>query len=106
MSALRQDDLDTRHEPRWALRLPLTVRLPDATRRDATIEELSASGCRVRLATRACLGDRLRLHVDGFTSFNGTLIWNDGAQCGLQFERPLHIAVVDHLVRRGQLPAA
>lgn len=99
MSALRHEDLDDRREPRWALRLPVTVRTPDLDKRPAILIELSTLGCRLEIATMSASGTMFLVSLPGLAPRAARLAWNDGMRCGFQFEAPLHIAVVDHLVR-------
>jgi hypothetical protein len=99
MSALRYEDLDDRREPRWQLRLPVTVRTPDLDRRPAVLIELSTLGCRLELATLSAPGAMFLLSLPGLAPRAARLAWTDGYCSGFAFEAPLHIAVVDHLVR-------
>lgn len=99
MSALRQEDLDDRREQRWPLRLEVVVRTPDLAKRAAVLTELSPRGCRLLLSTYSQAGATYLVYIPGLSPRAGTLIWNDGVQCGFSFDAPLHISVVDHLVR-------
>jgi len=100
MSALRQEDLDDRRELRWPCWLSVTVRTTDLTKRPAALVELSQRGCRLEMSTPSRAGDTLLLLINGMQPLSATLVWNDGHYCGLSFQHPLHIAVVDHLVRQ------
>ncbi|MDF2637379.1 MAG: PilZ protein [Novosphingobium lindaniclasticum] len=63
------------------------------------MSDLTAEGCCVRNAGIALLvGMRVVIRAREFESLTGIVRWLSGEFCGVEFDRPLHRAVVDHLV--------
>ncbi len=65
------------------------------------VSNLSINGCRIELE-RHCLqeANRVKLKPEGFESFLGTVRWSTMDSAGIEFDRPLHPAIVDHLCRQ------
>lgn len=71
-----------------------------AERKPVRIWDLSSRGCRIFVAAM-CLaaGQRIVLRAEGMESFDATVRWASDEFAGVEFDRPLHPAVVDFLCR-------
>ncbi len=64
------------------------------------VVDLSAHGFRVASHLELPIGTDVWLRLPGLEPFHATVAWQEGHYIGCAFERPLHAAVVDMLVRR------
>ena len=98
---------EKRKEPRYGVQLPAKVRNGQGRARDGYVTDLSATGCRFYSKT-AHLGPgsffTVTLGPIGF--IDATVAWCVDAFYGIRFERPLYVAVVDHLCRNFPVPEA
>ena len=63
-----------------------------------TIDELSASGCRISPGREGIeVGSLLTVTAGTARSISGCVKWCTGEAYGLEFDRPLHKAELDHL---------
>lgn len=91
--------MTNRKESRQALALDGALRSRHDVRA-VVITDLSRSGCRVQGAGLASMiGERIILRPLGLESLEGFVRWASEGVSGVEFERPLHAAVVDHLCR-------
>ncbi len=90
---------DARRKVRKTLDMPARVKSRNV-RLEVEVSDISERGCRIT-------GRHMYLQVgrdavllpEGFEGFKGTIRWVDEGQAGIEFKRPLHAAVVDHLCR-------
>ena len=70
-------------------------------RRNVALWDLSSHGCRIVLAgmVHIAVGQRIVLRPEGLESLSGTVRWRSEEFAGVEFDRALHPAVVDHLCR-------
>jgi PilZ domain-containing protein len=61
--------------------------------------DLSPQGCKIEFIERPAVGERVWVKFDTLEAIEGTVRWIDGHIGGLEFERPLHDAVFQRLVR-------
>ena len=85
-------------------RLPLTadavVRVVSGWSESATLDDISAEGCSLTIKARFLEAGRvILLRMEGLESLIGQVRWVNGRQAGILFERPLHIAVVEHIAK-------
>jgi hypothetical protein len=67
---------------------------------DIRVRDLSAIGCRVELIESVGAGDHVVARLPGLEPLGATVIWSDERCAGLQFNRPIHPAVLDLLLER------
>ncbi|WP_293990683.1 PilZ domain-containing protein [Sphingomonas sp.] len=77
----------------------VTVRAQTGGRETGVIQNLSVGGCAISAPGYYPVGARIFVNISKFQSFAGQVVWNDGARMGVQFDTPLHPAVVDHIAR-------
>ena len=60
-----------------------------------TVVDLSQGGCGIESAPYLEAGARVWLKLPGLQSWPARVAWADGTRAGLQFDNPLHVAVVE-----------
>lgn len=90
-----------KHEQRATCRLTLHAegRLsePYAGQHDVELIDISSTGARVATYRRYQPGQTLYLTVDQLRSIKCEARWSRPGEVGLAFERPLHVAILEHL---------
>ena len=67
---------------------------------DVLVTDLSRHGCRICAGTLWLpAGQMIILRLTGLESLLGTVRWSRDGEAGIEFERPLHPAIVEHLER-------
>ncbi|MEO6432532.1 MAG: PilZ domain-containing protein [Sphingomicrobium sp.] len=64
------------------------------------IHDFSRFGCRVELVERPRIDEVMLVRFEGLEALDARAKWVDGFVAGLQFERPIHVAVFDILKDR------
>jgi PilZ domain len=64
------------------------------------VNDLSPEGCKVELVELPRIGEHMLIRLDGLEVLDSEVCWVQGFVAGLRFERPIHPAVFDLLVRR------
>lgn len=104
-----QGELSTWHRPvktreRKSSRLPVDMsaglRQRGASGVSVQVVDLSAHGFRVASHLELPIGTDVWLRLPGLEPYHATVAWQEGHYIGCAFERPLHAAVVDMIVRR------
>jgi len=86
-----------RKEDRKRLSMKAQCRTTD-NRREISISDISASGCRLAVGMYGIpIDQKVVLSPRGLDSLSGTVKWCAEGYAGIEFDRPLHIAMVDHL---------
>ncbi len=67
------------------------------------LTELSQTGFRLEYAAKYNLSDPLRIRIAGLAPLTANIRWTASGQMGCEFERSLHIAVFDHIVKQSAL---
>lgn len=92
---------DERRSRRLGLAMPARCRMLSGFTEDVVIRDVSEGGCRVASAVlRLRAGDRVLLRPPGMEGLAGIVRWFDHGEAGIEFERPLYVAVVEHLHRQ------
>lgn len=97
-------DLDNlrrlRRTNRHALVLPARCRSRSGFLDRVVISDISEGGCRIdSLGLILGVGDMVVVRPEGLEGLCGVIRWIKGHSAGIEFERPLYPAVVDHLHR-------
>jgi hypothetical protein len=61
---------------------------------DVTVVDLSEGGCGIESSAWLEAGARVWLKLPGLQSWPARVAWADGVRAGLEFDQPLHPAVV------------
>jgi PilZ domain len=90
--------LTLRRTPRQQLVLPARCRSRSGFLDRVVISDISEGGCRIdSLGLVMQTGDLVVVRPDGIEGLGGVVRWVKGHSAGIQFDRPLYPAVVDHL---------
>lgn len=81
------------------VRVPVKVRRPGETWFKSHIADLSVNGFRLQSFMRLNSGDTLWVMLPGFEGRRADVLWARGHEAGCQFDRPLHPAILDHIVK-------
>lgn len=94
-----------RRDNRYAARLDVKVsavlrEFGSSQRFEVDIEDLSLTGFRCHTSFRLTVGQIVSVTIPGLAPLESRVAWVDGFRYGCSFDRALHVAVFDHLVRR------
>lgn len=93
--------VEQRKFARVELGAPVSVRSRECGKEYGTIENLSVGGCAITAPGSYAVGARLFVTIANFQSFAGKVAWHnaDEDRFGIEFDTPLHPAIVDHIAR-------
>jgi len=95
------EDSEERASRRLALAMPARCRMLSGFTEDVVIRDVSQGGCRIAShVLRLRAGERVLLRPPGMESLAGVVRWCEDHEAGIEFERSLHVAVVEHLHRQ------
>jgi hypothetical protein len=89
-----------RKAQRVALNAEVLVRRSSGHSYRVRVFDLSPHGCKVEFVERPTLDERTWVKIDGLDALEGLVCWVDGFVVGIDFIRPMHEAVFDHVVKR------
>jgi hypothetical protein len=94
-----------RRDNRYATRLDVKVsavlrEYGSSQRFEVDLEDLSLTGFRCCTSFRLSVGQTVAVTIPGLAPLQARVARADGHNYGCAFERALHVAVFDHLVRR------
>lgn len=94
-----EHNLDIRAHERGAVRIAAEIRVSGAGKQRISVLDLSRSGFRMHCIFLIPQDRTVFLTMPGFAALEARIAWKDGDEYGCKFERPLHEAVFDHLLR-------
>lgn len=94
-----QQTFESRRDERKGVRLSAMVRRDSTMRFPVDILDLSVSGFRFHAGANLTVGTRVWLTIPGMQGLEATISWERKGDFGCQFDRLLHPAVLDHIVR-------
>jgi hypothetical protein len=93
-----------KHSPRKSARVTISAEVQLRRRGHhnycVSIFDLSPEGCRVDPLEKPQLDEELCVKFDGLEALVATVCWIEGNTAGVEFQRPIHPAVVDLIVKR------
>ena len=90
---------DSRRATRLDVRMPATLREAGSTFRfDVDVLDLSVTGIRFETSFTLLPGNLVFLTIPGLSPLEAVVAWRRGFRFGCAFQRPLHMAVFDHIV--------
>lgn len=96
--------LDLRREMRGRVIMPGAIRHNVTCRAEVAIADLSTSGCRInRPGQDLAIGSAVFVRLHELAPLRAMVRWNQAGLTGLEFEQPLYIAVLDHLLNQWQV---
>jgi hypothetical protein len=90
-----------RRSDRLTVNLGAGLRQRGATGVAVRVLDLSTHGFRAATHLELAEGTDVWLRLPGLEPYHATVAWSEGHLVGCAFERPLHPAVVDMIVRKG-----
>lgn len=64
------------------------------------LHDLTASGCRIDLPEHVTNPDQVWVTLPGLETMQSTVRWESDWVAGLEFDRPMHPAVFDHMAAK------
>ncbi|ETI65046.1 pilus assembly protein PilZ [Sphingobium sp. C100] len=92
-----------RNAERRHVQIGVKVRRPGETWFSSHVADLSITGFRLQSFMKLRPGDDLWIMLPGFEGRRARVLWTRAHESGCAFERPLHPAILDHVVRLGQI---
>lgn len=89
-----------RKGPRTAVRAEATLRRDGANNFRVNLFDVSPAGCRVETVERPRVGEGLWVKFGGLEPLHAIVRWIDGPVAGVEFDKPIHPAVFDLLLKR------
>jgi hypothetical protein len=86
---------DARRYQRVAVRLGAGFEGPERPSSRVAVVDLSTHGCGIEIDSHVESGARVWIKLPGLQSWKSRVVWSDNGRAGLEFESPLHPAVVD-----------
>lgn len=90
---------DLRRESRGLVTMPGRIRHKINHRCEVAVTNLSRFGCRVVGSADCAVGSTLFVRLDQLAALRTTVRWRSGSVIGLEFDSPLYLPVLDHLMR-------
>ena len=94
---------EKRSARRRLAKAPVGLREKGRTWVSAEISDLSHNGCCLKLTFPLVAGERLWIKLPTIEPWAAYTAWIEDGRAGLSFERPLHPAVSDLVVRRAMI---
>ena len=88
-----------RQTDRRYIQVPVKVRRPSENWFKSRVADLSVHGFLLQSFMKLAAGDPLWVMLPGFEGRRAQVLWTRGHEAGCRFERPLHPAILDHIVR-------
>lgn len=64
------------------------------------VHDLSREGCKLEFLERPALDETVWVKFESLELLKATVCWIEGQSVGVEFERPIHSAVFDHIISR------
>lgn len=95
---------------RGAQRRPVSIgvriRRPGENWFSSRISNLSLTGFRLQSFAKLNPGKELWIALPGFEGRRAIVLWTRAHEAGCAFDRPLHPAILDHVVKQGSVDPA
>lgn len=89
-----------RDAQRLDVQLHASLRETGCSKFGIDVLDISVTGCRLETSFRLDPGTRVWVTIPGLSALEAEVAWRKGYTYGCRFLFPLHIAVLDHIVRR------
>jgi hypothetical protein len=90
-----------RSNDRHNVLIGVRLRRPGETWFTSRISDLSVGGFRLQSFVKLVPGMDLWIMLPGFEGRKAAVLWARDHEAGCEFERPLHPAILDHILRTG-----
>lgn len=95
-------EMSSRLAERRYVEVPVRVRRPGENWFKSCVADLSVTGFRLQSFMKLTAGDGLWVMLPGFEGRRAQVLWTRGHEAGCRFERPLHPAILDHIIRMSE----
>ena len=105
MGAKLQTDLyrgNNRLADRQSMVIGVRVRRPGETWFKSYVTDVSEMGFRLKSFMKLTADDDLWIMLPGFEGRRARVLWSRAHESGCVFERPLHPAILDHIIKISQ----
>ncbi|WP_309662886.1 PilZ domain-containing protein [Sphingomonas sp.] len=89
-----------RKSARVGLEAEVSLRRSGHNNYRANVHDVSQEGCKVDFVERPRLDEIVWVKFEGLEALEAIVCWVDGFAAGLEFQRPVHPAVFDVLLKR------
>jgi hypothetical protein len=93
-------DINRRETPRKLVSIKATIRMHGTFKVMVSVEDLSETGFRCSCLHDMAIGTKVWLSLPSLSGFESRVIRRDCWMYGFLFDRPLHPAMFDHIVRQ------
>ncbi len=97
---------ERRTAPRSTIAVSATLRASGGHRVNVALKDISEIGFRCEYASELRIGEQMWLKFADFEAIEVSVVRRDGYDYGLTFSRPLHTAMLEHILTRYALQAA
>jgi hypothetical protein len=91
---------DLRRQDRISVAAEVGLRRAGKLNYRVRIDDITPEGCKAEFVDRPDLYERLWVKFDGMEAIDAEVRWIAGARTGIKFNRPIHAAVFDMLVKK------
>ena len=89
-----------RKSARVGLTAEVTLRRPGKSTYRVRVFDASPEGCRLEFIERPEFGEHLTVRFEGMEPLAARVCWTTGFTAGVEFQKPIHPAVFDNLLKR------
>ena len=89
-----------RRSDRKLAKVQVSSRRPSDLPYATTMHDLSRHGCKIDICEQLETGQLIWVTLPGLAPLQAKVCWADVWKAGLEFERPIHESVFDHLARK------
>jgi hypothetical protein len=90
---------DQRTAERHPTKVGAAARPRGAVPQPVVVTDISCSGCQIELQAFASVGTQVWLRLPDLESWFAQVVWSQHGRAGLKFEKRLHSAVLNRLIR-------
>lgn len=94
------DQVERRRTPRLELEADVQFRRRREAHYAIKMHDMSPEGCRIASPERLDRGEMVWVQLPSLESMSGHVKWSRTWQSGVEFERPMHVAVFDMMAGR------
>ena len=89
-----------RKSARVGMTAEVTLRRSGRSNYRVRVYDASPDGCKVELIARPDVGESLSVRFEGMEPLAARVCWTEGFTAGVEFQKPIHPAVFESLIRR------
>ena len=89
-----------RKSARVGLAAEVSLRRSGHSNYRANVHDVSQEGCKVEFVERPMLDETVWVKFEGLEALEAMVCWVDGFAAGLEFQRPVHPAVFEVLLKK------